>query len=481
MCGSVLCLVVGLLSAAPPAGAVGGYGDVDPDAYFAPAVQWSVDNGILTGDDACFLPHAPITRAEAAVSLWDIQGRPAAPRHLFIDVGSDKSLNGAVSWMTASGITTGTSRRTFSPDALITRAQIGAFLHRLEGSPPAPPHRFTDVPSEWMHAPVSWMTAEGITTGVSAAQFAPRQTLTRAQLATFLYRYQGQPDVTVDPTTEQCCLRTSADTDPCGLAAELDWLVRLAEDWDSTVEIAVSVILHDGSEYSENADEHVPSASSVKPVWTAAAIDVAGLEAVAPLAPAALVRSDNYVAGNIIDLAGGIDAVNAWSKNVAGMQSTHLAHWRYGTTLAPRFTTGWPRTTTNDLAQFYARLHSGELLAPEATAQLADWLRATPRRLAYVQGAILDRLPESASTEALQKLGWLPGGADLASHTNAITGGALVPLPDGEWFAIALSTTNSAHYRRSIIWLGFAACRVYVLLVGGSTNDCVRPGDPPLQ
>lgn len=474
-CGLVLCLAAGSLSAAPSVGAVAGYGDVDPDAYFARAVQWSVDNNVINNDDACFFPGAPVSRGEAAVSLWRMEGRPAAAPHRFIDVGEDDISDDAVSWMAGSGITTGTSTYSFSPDAPISRGQFAAFLHRLSGSPVAPSHRFVDLTSAWMHAPVSWMVAEGITTGVSAVKFAPHATLTSAQMVTFLYRYQGEPEVTVDPSSETCCLRVSEDTDPCGLAAELDRLVEAARHWDHTVEVSISVVLHDGSAYGENATKLVPSASSVKPLWTAAAIDVAGLAKVRPFATGALLRSDNDAAGRIIDLVGGIDALNIWSREVAGLDGTNLATWHYGATRSST-TARWSRTTTGDLARFYALLHKGDLLAPDETTQLTNWLKSTSRRLAYVEGAILERLPETVSADALQKMGWLPPGGNWITH-NAITGGALVDLGDGAWFAMALSSTNSAYYQRSIEWFGLAACRIYVVLADDSTHNCHRVTD----
>lgn len=42
---------------------------------------------------------------------------------------------GPVAWLFANGITTGTSETDFSPDALVTRGQIVAVLHRYQGRP----------------------------------------------------------------------------------------------------------------------------------------------------------------------------------------------------------------------------------------------------------------------------------------------------------------------------------------------------------
>ena len=144
-CGLVLCLVASSLLVSAPAGAVAGYGDVAEDRYYTEPVQWSVDNDITDISGNCFGPDTPVSRGETAVYFWNMEGQPPAVAHSFSDIGV-QAQNDAVSWMAAAGITTGTSPTTFSPD----------------------------------------------------------ETLTRADLVTFLYRYQGGPDVTVDPLTPTC-------------------------------------------------------------------------------------------------------------------------------------------------------------------------------------------------------------------------------------------------------------------------------------
>ena len=106
--------------------------------------------------------------------------------------------------MANTGITTGTSPTTFAPDDTLTRVQVATFLHRLVDEPDAPPHNFSDVVADWQQDGVSWMAHTGITTGTSPTTFAPEDTLTRAHLVTFLYRYQDEPDVTIDASTPQC-------------------------------------------------------------------------------------------------------------------------------------------------------------------------------------------------------------------------------------------------------------------------------------
>ena len=170
VCGLVVGLVAGLLATAPSAFGVAGYGDVDADRYFTEAVQWAVDAGVAGIDGACFSPDEPVTRGEAAVFIWRMQGRPSGSAHSFVDVVADWQ-QAPVSWMSEVGITTGTSPTTFSPDVQLTRAHIAGFLYRLAGEPSASAHSFVDVVADWQQAPVSWMSEVGITTGMSPTTF----------------------------------------------------------------------------------------------------------------------------------------------------------------------------------------------------------------------------------------------------------------------------------------------------------------------
>ena len=202
-CGLILCSASVSLLGSAPAGAVAGYGDVVEDRYYTEPVQWSIDNGITDISGNCFAPDAPVSRGETALYFWNMAGRPDAASHSFLDIDVE-AQNDAVAWMSAAGVTTGTSPTAFSPDKTLTRAELAAFLYRSAGRPTTGAHSFDDVFRSWQHAPVSWLATTGITTGTSPTAFSPDKTLTRADLVTFLYRYQGEPDVTVDPDTPIC-------------------------------------------------------------------------------------------------------------------------------------------------------------------------------------------------------------------------------------------------------------------------------------
>ena len=234
-CGVVLCLAASSLVAASPAGAVAGFGDVAEGRYYTEPVQWSVDNDVTGIDGNCFSPDAPVSRGDAAVYIWNMQGQPSgAPAHSFVDV-TDESQDAAVSWMSHNEITTGTSLTTFDPDTALNRAHLVTFLWRLADEPSAPVHPFVDVHADWQQGSVSWAADRGITTGTSPTTFDPDDTLTRAHLVTFLYRYRGEPDVILDASTPHCDPASDTPenpTDPSTLATGSEALALPLGDYD---------------------------------------------------------------------------------------------------------------------------------------------------------------------------------------------------------------------------------------------------------
>ncbi|MEM7140980.1 MAG: alpha/beta fold hydrolase, partial [Actinomycetota bacterium] len=206
--GALLAVVMTVsgLATMSPAGAAAGFGDVGAGTYYTDAVQWMVDNEITTGvSPTCFAPDDPVTRGQAAAFMWRMEESPApAQAHAFGDVATAWQQD-PVSWMAANGITTGTTSSTYVPDGYLTRGQLAVLLHRLAGSPDAPsPDRFVDVVEDWQTTAVGWMLQQGITTGTSWTTFSPNAIVSRGELATFFYRYKGSPPVVVDPEGSGC-------------------------------------------------------------------------------------------------------------------------------------------------------------------------------------------------------------------------------------------------------------------------------------
>lgn len=167
--------------------------DISSSAYYFDAVKWAVNTGITSGTTATtFSPDAACTRAQMVTFLWRAAGSPA-PRssvNPFRDINSGAYYYQAVLWAVEQGITSGTSSTTFSPDAIITRGQTVMFLYRNAGSPASGTgSAFDDVKiGDYYSSAVRWAVANGITSGTSATTFSPSASCTRAQIVTFLYR-----------------------------------------------------------------------------------------------------------------------------------------------------------------------------------------------------------------------------------------------------------------------------------------------------
>lgn len=168
------------------------FNDVTVRDYFYDAVKWAVDRGITSGTSRyTFSPDAPCTRAQVVTFLWRAAGcpQPVSKVNPFTDVRADDYFYTAVLWAVENGITNGTSAKTFSPDATVTRAQVVTFLWRANGQPAAGNSGFLDVSSNAYYArAVDWAFANGITTGMDYGAFGPDTACTRAQIVTFLYR-----------------------------------------------------------------------------------------------------------------------------------------------------------------------------------------------------------------------------------------------------------------------------------------------------
>jgi len=170
----------------------GRFCDVAVSAYYALAVDWLLAEGITTGvSNLHYGPDIALTRAQMVTFLWRQEGSPGGyPAHGFADVDAGAYYDDAVAWAKAEGITTGTSSTTFAPDDAVTRAQLATLLWRRAGSKGGQPaHGFTDVPAgQYYSVAVAWAKAQKITTGTSTTTFSPHTDVTRAQAAAMLHR-----------------------------------------------------------------------------------------------------------------------------------------------------------------------------------------------------------------------------------------------------------------------------------------------------
>lgn len=112
----------------------------------------------------------------------------------FDDVPAAAWYDEAVDYVSEKGLMSGTGNGRFSPEAPMTRAMLATVLYRSEGQPPVVDiGAFSDVREGWYAGAVNWAAARGIVNGYGNGRFGVNDNVTRQDLATILWRYAGSP------------------------------------------------------------------------------------------------------------------------------------------------------------------------------------------------------------------------------------------------------------------------------------------------
>ncbi len=143
------------------------------------------------------------------LTLYARWGDPNAildPNLPYTDVWKNAWYYPSVKFTYEQQLMNGISATAFGPELTTTRAMLVTVLWRQEGSPaPQRANAFSDVPADqWFTAAVQWAAENGIVEGMGEGRFAPDGQITRAQMATILFRYakfKGKDAGNRDPLT----------------------------------------------------------------------------------------------------------------------------------------------------------------------------------------------------------------------------------------------------------------------------------------
>jgi flavodoxin len=205
-----LCMLLSVSLSACYAADDTGFSDVSSDAYYADAVKYVSENGIMNGTgNALFNPNGTTTRGQIAAILYRIAGTPSFTAGTdFADIDAGSYYADAVKWCSSEGIVSGYSNGNFGPNDTITREQFAAILWRYAGNPDSEnAQSFTDAASvsEYAVNAVNWARSAGIINGKDGNRFDPKGSATRGQAAVILYNYinrntdnEGNNDITSD-------------------------------------------------------------------------------------------------------------------------------------------------------------------------------------------------------------------------------------------------------------------------------------------
>ncbi|WP_061962843.1 SpoIID/LytB domain-containing protein [Demequina aurantiaca] len=124
----------------------------------------------------------------------------AAPKS-FPDVPATHQFFTQITWLAAEGITTGYADGTFRPKDSVSREAFVAFLYRMDGSPKVSlpsSSPFKDVKkTDQFYKQIVWADQANITTGYADGTFRSTTKISREAIAAFLYRFEGRPSVSL--------------------------------------------------------------------------------------------------------------------------------------------------------------------------------------------------------------------------------------------------------------------------------------------
>lgn len=182
------------------------FADAAPTAWYHDGVHYCIEKGLMHGISADkLLPDGSVTRAQLAAILWRLEGNPAPVSAAgFSDVADGAWYAGAVRWAADSGVVKGYADGRFRPNDAVTREQMATLLYRFAGYKGYDVSiggdtnilRFTDgaAVSGYAVPAMRWACGSGMVCGIAqkgGMLLAPRDTTTRAQAATLIMRFQS--------------------------------------------------------------------------------------------------------------------------------------------------------------------------------------------------------------------------------------------------------------------------------------------------
>ena len=143
--------------------------------------------------DGRFYPASSVTRGQVAQIFYRLlKEQKVSSKSTFTDVPDTLWCAEAVNALASLGIVEGVGNGQFAPNQSITRAEFVTICARFT-QVSASGETFTDVPaSHWAFDAISTAASFGWVNGVGNGQFAPNQHITRAQAAVLLNRLLGR-------------------------------------------------------------------------------------------------------------------------------------------------------------------------------------------------------------------------------------------------------------------------------------------------
>lgn len=173
--------------------------DVEESHWFYSAVEYAVGTDLLKGISSTeFAPNINMSRAMLITALYRLEGEPEViAKNVFTDVQNNAWYTDAVIWATSNNIIHGYGDNLFGTNDSVTREQVATILYRYadykgcDTSDRSDLSKYGDADkiSPWAKDAIVWANAAGIITGRKGNILAPDETITRAEVATILMRF----------------------------------------------------------------------------------------------------------------------------------------------------------------------------------------------------------------------------------------------------------------------------------------------------
>ncbi len=175
--------------------------DVDTSDWYYEDVMYAIENGLFNGTtENTFAPNEIITRAMMVTVLYRAEGEPEVTGETsFEDVDAGAYYAKAVAWGQQNGIIKGYSETEFAPDQNITREQIAAIMHRyaqykgydVSAGENTNILSYDDVDSisGYAIAAMQHAVGSGLMNGKTESTLNPLDNATRAEIAAILHRF----------------------------------------------------------------------------------------------------------------------------------------------------------------------------------------------------------------------------------------------------------------------------------------------------
>lgn len=169
--------------------------------------QWwnsPTHKGIMLGTTYPFT-HAGGSRHQAGGTWYGVMvfvqlcgaSVPPVQDGTFSDIGNSL-FRAEIEWLVSEEIAAGCTPTKYCPINTVTRAQMASFLKRAMNLPPASRDYFADDGSSIHEDDINRLTEAGVTSGCGGNRYCPSAYVSRAEMASFLVRALGLPSTSTD-------------------------------------------------------------------------------------------------------------------------------------------------------------------------------------------------------------------------------------------------------------------------------------------